>query len=153
MLKRYILVLISTFCLYSCASEPSEPLPNTPETVVKAYQKYLDENDFKAAKKLSTKDERQRLDMIAQMLEDEPLDSTLMNTTFLKLDCKATTESATCYYTIKEFGELFSDSFLLVNQRGQWLVDVIEEEFTIESDTLFEDVIQMLNEEQNLIVQ
>ena len=106
----------------------------------------MDKNNFRAAKKLSTKAERERLNMIKHMIEDEPMDSTIMNTNFLKLDCKEGGEKAICYYTIEEFDELFSDSFLLVNQRGQWLIDVIEEEFTIESDTLFEEVIRMMDE-------
>ncbi len=147
MTKRYLLLILVAAFVWSCQSD--ENLPNTPETVVRAYQSYLDKNNFKAAKKLSTKAERDRLKMIAHMLEDEPIDSTIMNTNFLKLDCKEAGDKATCYYTIEEFDELFSDSFLLVKKRGQWLVDIIEEEFTIESDTLFEDVIHQLLEEED----
>ena len=129
MAKRYLLLLLSIATLWSCARD--ENLPNTPETVVRAYQEYLDKNNFKAAKKLSTKAERERLDMIAHMIEDEPSDSTIMNTVFLKLDCKENGSNASCAYTIEEFGERFSDSFLLVNKRGQWLIDIIEEEFIL----------------------
>ena len=144
MTKRYLLLLLSIAILWGCGRD--ENLPNTPETVVRAYQEYLDKNNFKAAKKLSTTAERERLDMIAHMLEDEPSDSTIITTTFLKLDCKENGSKASCQYTIEEFGERFSDSFLLINKRGQWLVDIIQEDFIIESDSLFEDAIHQMME-------
>lgn len=151
MTKRYLLALFCFCLLAACAEKEVEDLPNTPETVVRAYQKYLDKNNFRAAKKLSTKAERDRLDMIQHMIEDEPSDSTITDTNFLTMTCKERGKNAVCYYTIEGFD--FDDSIQLVNQRGQWLVDVTEEEFTIESDTLFEEIIRMMDEGDILIEQ
>lgn len=144
-MKQHYLILIF-WCLLSCAEETTSSeevaLPNTPETVVKAYQDYLDKNNFELAKRLSTTTEQERLDAIAQIIAGEPTDSTVFNTIFLEISCTVEADEAKCACLLEDFEEKYRDTFQLVKEKGQWLVDAQEEDFYIESDVLFDDFIQ-----------
>lgn len=126
-------------CRNENAGKPTVPLPNNPEGVVRLYQKYLDENSFKSAEALCTEAERVRLIEIAEIIGEEPVDSTVFSTIFLELNCTTQSDSAICACLIKDFEETYQDTFRLVKLDGQWLVDVREEPFSIENDKLFED--------------
>ncbi len=143
-MKHYHLLFLFLI-LFGCAEDESAAetfdLPNTPEAVVKAYQAFLDKNNFTDAKRLSTSTEQERLDAIAQIIETEPLDSTVFNTIFLEISCQTNANKALCACLLEDFEEKYRDTFHLVKQNNQWLVDAQEENFSIESDVLFDDFI------------
>lgn len=120
-------------------TDGTEPLPDNPTEVVRLYHKYLDKNDFKAAERLCTEAERLRLLEIAEIIGEEPSDSTLFNTVFLELSCVERQDSAICACLIEDFEEKYRDTLRLVRLKGQWLIDVREDRFLIENDEFFED--------------
>ncbi len=137
----------------SCANETNtsgEALPNTPEAVVRAYQAFLDTNEFEKAKQLSTEAEKERLDAISTIISTEPRDSTIFSTVFLEINCSADKDKALCACLVEDFEEKYRDTFHLVKLKGQWLIDATEDVFNIESDTMFDDFINdMMNEPSN----
>ena len=52
---------------------------------------------------------------------------------------------ATCFCQIEELGELFADTFFLVKEKQQWLVNIPEEE--LESSSTLDSLFQLLQEE------
>ncbi len=118
------------FFLTSCAPEKND-LPDNPEAVVRQWQQYLDNNEFEAAKQLSTSTTVSVLEMLETIMSEEFSDSTITHTRFLDLACREKGKNATCFYRIQEEGETIVDSFALVKVKGQWLINLPEE------DTLF----------------
>lgn len=148
----FILLTFTFFCL-ACGNDPKideqtkkettmeEPLPTTPEAVVRLYQKYLDNNKFELAKRLSTPKEQERLNMLSEIISGDLLDSTLLKTVFIKLDCKEDAITAICTGVYKEDDEEYEDEFKLTKIDGQWLVDVTEEEVFFETQEVVNDSI------------
>lgn len=131
--------LVLAIAISGCKAEskPAEiPLPNTPETVVRAWQEHLDKNQFADAKKLSTPEAIKNLETIEAILlefEEEGATDTI-HTEFLNLRCGENGESATCHYALDVDGEKILDSFVLRRIGGQWLVDWIEKPGASDSD-------------------
>lgn len=142
----FIFVVFCTACENDAPADQStndvltnEPLPKTPEGVVRLYQKYLDANKFVAAKRISTPKEQERLHMLEEIISGDLLDSTLVQTVFIKLECKENGNKATCLGLYKEDGETYEDEFKLTKINGQWLVDITEEEVFIETQEVVND--------------
>jgi len=113
--KKNGLLLLVLCCLLSCNTAPStsnetRPLPNTPETVSKQWQAYLDKNEIEKAAALSTTLTKEWLAENKELLLN---DSQVYQTNFVKMACAVEGEKATCTYTILEEGELIEDFFLL----------------------------------------
>lgn len=149
-MRNYYFLFVFIFLSVSCANETNqlnEALPNTPEAVVRSYQAYLDKNEFEKAKRLSTEAEKKRLDAIFNIISTEPSDSTIFNTIFLEINCITNKNKALCACLVEDFEEKYRDTFHLLKLKGQWLVDVTEDKFNIESDVMFDDFIKdMMNE-------
>lgn len=115
--------------LISCSNDqkPSgnESLPNTPETVCKQWQSYLDNNEIEKVATLSTTITKEWLTENKELFLN---DTQVYKTEFVKMDCDSMGNKATCIYTIKEEGELIEDIFLLKKVAGQWLVDIEEDD-------------------------
>lgn len=149
----FFILLTFTFLCLACGSDPKvdeqtkekptieEPLPTTPEAVVRLYQKYLDDNKFELAKRLSTPKEQERLNMLSEIISGDLLDSTLLKTVFLKLNCQEEGTTAICTGVYKEDDEEYEDEFKLTKINGQWLVDVTEEEVFFETQEVVNDSI------------
>ena len=92
-MRHYISLGICLLFLLACqqqekkASAISEPLPNTPETVVRQYQALMDSNRFERAALLSTPDGKAMLNMLAEIMAGDPPDSSIVHTNFLDLNC------------------------------------------------------------------
>ena len=133
MITKNINQLIATiFILFlvNCSNESSssttnEPLPNTPEAVSKQWQFYLDNNEIEKVATLSTITTKEWLTENKELFLN---DTQVYKTEFVKMDCQTKDDRAACIYTIKEEGELIDDVFLLKKIRGQWLVDIEEDE-------------------------
>ncbi|MFK7978436.1 MAG: hypothetical protein AB8G86_00520 [Saprospiraceae bacterium] len=124
------------FIIFSCNNTAPKPkvkdaLPNTPETVSKQWQVYLDKNEIEKAAALSTTSTQEWL---AENKELFLNDSQVYQTNFVKMNCATEGTKATCTYTILEEGELIEDFFLLQKINGQWLVDLEEETANPELD-------------------
>lgn len=127
----FFLLLILTV---GCASEPENTtvaaaLPNTPETVTRQWQEYVDTDKFVEAAELSTPRAREWLLMIEKFLEGLPPEETaeIYRTDFAEMSCTETGNAAACACVIREEGELIRDTFILQKINGQWAVDVPEE--------------------------
>ncbi len=123
-----LIVFVFIIFLLNCSNEPSvqnnEVLPNTPETVSKQWQFYLDNNEIEKMTALSTPATKEWLTENKDiLLTVNQVDKTV----FVKMNCQTEENKATCTYTIKEDGELIEDIFLLKKIGGQWLVDIEED--------------------------
>ncbi len=79
-------------------------------------------------------------------LDEEDMIST--NTQFKSMDCKERGDTlAICVYQIIDEEELIQDSFTLIKLKGQWLVDIPEEESLMEE----EDVEKLFNEFEQIL--
>jgi hypothetical protein len=109
--------------------------PKTPEAVVEQYQFYLDNNNFDMAKRLSTPAAKEFLNYLAERIADLPMDSTIMETKFLRIVCREDSNQATCIGIIEEDGEQWELPFNLEKIEGKWYVDTQEEEGELDYDT------------------
>lgn len=117
----------------------SQTYPTTPEGVVRLWQKHIDKNEFKAAKKLSTPRGKEWISGIELFLQDENLDSMITNTEFLNMNCTENGSDAFCVYLFKdEDGEIFQDTFFLKKGNNLWLVDIPEDEGVPTEEELIE---------------
>jgi hypothetical protein len=123
-LSLLLFVFFLSFCNNPSTKQPAEKLPNTPETVSRKWQTYLDHNELEKVAALSTSN------MQGWLAENKAIllaDSHVYRTHFLKMNCKETGDKATCYFLIREEGELIEDIFVLKKINGQWLVDLEED--------------------------
>ncbi len=117
---------------YSCQSDSSFEMPNTPEEVLKGYQKHFDKNEFELAKKYSTPAGKKWIDDIAPMIETGGEESTVMSTIFHNIDCITKIDTAICDCRLQDASELYNAKYRIVKINGQWLVDAPDEEEIID---------------------
>lgn len=133
-MKNIIILLLIASC-WSCESDTAqtnapEVLPNTPETVTRKWQEYVDKDEFRKAAALSTPNAKEWLLMIEKFLEGLPQEEeevSVVMTQFAEMNCLEESTTARCGCLIKEEGELIPDTFMLQKIDGQWMVDVPEE--------------------------
>lgn len=116
---------------YSCQTEqPNNQIHRglPPEKVLEMYQKHYDNNEFEKAKAFSTIAEQQRLDELAGIIAMEIVDSTILETTFLSIDCKTQKDTAICICNMQDQYEQYEADYQLVRQGAFWLVDAPHEE-------------------------
>ena len=124
----FLLVLFHLLLLGCTSKSDHQPaksvLPNTPESVSKQWQFYLDNNEIEKVATLST--ERTK----AWLEENKVIflsDNQSYKTNFVQMECSVSKDTAICNFTILEEGELIDDYFILKKENGQWLVDLDEE--------------------------
>ncbi len=117
--------LIVLFGLSACAADQAQG-PRSPEAVVREYQAFVDQNQFEQAQALSTPAERQRLQDLAEMIEN--FDSTVFHTEFLSIECTQTADSAVCRCKLQDQYETYVMDYNLLRLEGEWLVDVAYED-------------------------
>ena len=144
MFKYLFLFAVSLLLILSC--QTAEPLPNTPETVSRQWQEYINNNQFSEAKKLSTPNAKEWVNWIENMIIEEDPGQSLPPPVFLEIDCKEKGDKATCLFLQEDAGEQYRDSFFLFKINGQWLVDIPEED--LEMDDTME---QLLNQMEEII--
>lgn len=131
---------------FSCQNESTSTqknggatLPQTPEGVVRLWQKHIDKNEFSDAKILSTQRGKEWISGIEAFLADENSDSLITNTEFLNMNCVENGMDAYCVYLFKsEEGDTFQDTFFLKKENNQWLVDIPEDEGVPTEEELLE---------------
>ena len=151
-MKNLFFFILIAFC-WGCANDTeqdatvnlSKPLPNTPETVARKWQEYVDLDQFDDASRLSTQNAKEWLLMIEKFLEDLPAEEVgeVTLTNFTEMNCVEKGENARCGCLIKEEDELIADTFILHKIDGQWMVDV-PEDVTEESEGSIDEFIDSL---------
>lgn len=136
--------------LVACSDTPTvknkEVLPNTPETVSKQWQLYLDNNELDKVAALSSTSTKEWL---AENKDIFLGDNQAYQTRFLQMTCTEQGEKAMCHCVMKdETGELIEDVFLLVKINGQWLVELEEDTGT---PSLEEQLFREMEKELNLL--
>lgn len=138
----YHKLVILIFCTLLFACNKTQGPAYTPEEVLRLYQGYVDSNKFEDAKKFCTVREGERLDNLAKSISNEYRDSTIFTTTFLKVNCRDEADRIICNCLIQDDYEKYAADYILVKNKGNWLVDAPDEVIIIKPD----EVEQMLDE-------
>ena len=78
--------------------------------------------------------------VLARIIAEDLLDSTVLTTRFLNIDCRQQNDVTYCYCLVEDQYERYETEFKLVRAGGRWLVDAPDEDFRIE-DEVIEDMI------------
>jgi hypothetical protein len=134
-MRNFLTVIVlstGTFILTSCNREDRAPnhitsesarlvvLPNTPELVVKAYEKSVANNDFGLARRLSTGKSLEYVNTLDSLYRIDPEGARKNN--ILEIKCHEKNEKADCDCVIEEADGKSAFKHLLIKQSGQWLV-------------------------------
>lgn len=125
--------------MMSCQSDP--PLPSEPEAVVQQWQEWINKNEFDQAKKLSTANTREWIKWINEVLDEEN-NNTITHSEFVDINCQMKAEEGYCACVLKEEEEQYVDTFYLVREKRQWLVDIPETE--LEDSGTLDSLFQIL---------
>jgi len=129
------LLLLALLGLLACQSDPKQP--ETPEEVLRQYQQYIDNNQFEAAKSLSTAKGQEWLTELASIIEDEQPDSTILTTRFLSINCGVPNEEVLiCECVLEDEYEKYTAEYRLVKSGKGWLVDAPQEDIIIQNDII-----------------
>jgi hypothetical protein len=123
--------------------------PEQPETVIQQYQAHIDSNRFEQAKMLSTDAGKIWIDTLSRIINSsgEELDSTLLQTKFLKIDCQIKQDTALCNCLASDQDGAYEIAYTLIRQANQWKVDAPEEDDLWIDEQLIQDMIKQLMEE------
>lgn len=129
----YRIIPATLICLLSlialgCQPEPNEMTADDPETVLRAYQAFYDQNMFDEARALATAAEQERLTELESIIRSESQDSTILQTAFQSIKCTVQGDTAICNCTLRDQYEQYQASFQLIRQEDRWLVDAPHEE-------------------------
>jgi len=127
MKRDYSLILcwFLILTIFSCQNDP--PLPKQPAAVVEQWQEWINKNNFAQAKRLSTENAREWIDWINEVLKEGNITEETTSD-FRNIDCKVDNNNATCFCQIEELGEIFADTFFLIKEKDQWLINIPEQE-------------------------
>lgn len=108
--------------LFACQSEVNS---KSAEQTVRDWQSYVDANNLKAVRELSTDATMQMLDDMEKAFGAEPM---LIKTNFLKIECIEQKEDAKCICEFRQdtIKEVYQEIYLLRKINGRWLVDINE---------------------------
>lgn len=138
--KSFSLLICFLFlAMMSCQSDP--PLPSEPEAVVQQWQEWINKNEFDQAKKLSTANTREWIKWINEVLDEEN-NNTITHSEFVDINCQMKAEEGYCACVLKEEEEQYVDTFYLVREKRQWLVDIPETE--LEDSGTLDSLFQIL---------
>lgn len=113
------------------AAPPAFDLPNTPESVAQKWQTALNDDQFDLARALSSDRTKAWVTELDSLMHDpQMMDASLPKTVLLDLKCRFRSDSvAVCsFFTNDDDGTRWADSLFLLKVRGQWLVELPEDE-------------------------
>ncbi len=131
-----IVLSAGTFILTCCNREDRAPnhvgtesvrpvvLPNTPELVVKAYEKSVANNDFGLARRLSMGESLAYVNTLDSLYRIDPEGARKNN--ILEIKCREKNEKADCDCIIEEAEGKSAFKHFLIKQSGQWLVKEVK---------------------------
>ena len=143
--KRYLGYCLIVVLFFACSSDADDP-----ETTARKWQELVDNNQFKAAKKISTKRAADMVDMIESIVFEDAEEEIVSETNYKFMKCEENGNRAVCKYAIIENEETVHDSFLLIKDGRRWLVDIPQQEELINTDEvedLFKAYEKKLNQE------
>ena len=124
------LIIHACKCNKTDAPSTTLNLPNTPAEVLAKWQEAQDNKQFDIARALSTDRARKFIDNYDRLMNDpEMSDASVPKTIFQNLGCRLKNDTCSvCTFFTEEDGERLYDSLFLQKIRGQWLVDLPEDE-------------------------
>ncbi|MEN0005424.1 MAG: hypothetical protein AAF798_14830 [Bacteroidota bacterium] len=132
-MKHWFRIVI--LCLFGVACQTEAPPQYaTPEATLRAYQAFIDNNNFEAAKALSTPAEQRRLETMSRIIVEEALDSSVLTTQFLKLRCEEQGDTAFCLCEVEDQYERYEENYRLIRIEEKWHIDAPDEEIIIENE-------------------
>ena len=134
----WLIICIFTNC------QNDTPLPKDPAAVVEQWQVWINKNNFDQARHLSTENTKEWIDWINQVLNEGNITEETTSI-FRNIDCNVNGSNATCFCQIEEVGEIFTDTFFLIKEKNQWLINIPETE--LESSSTLDSLFQILQEE------
>ncbi len=137
------------FCLSNCASDKKD-LPNTPESVARQWQLWIDNNEYLLARELSTSNAIEWIDWVEETLKRDGLEvDTFPPTQFLHMRCTERGNLASCLYLLDDNGFQYQDSFYLKKINSQWLVDIPEQDLI--EDDMIENLFKELQKQEEQV--
>ncbi len=127
------------FAFAKCQNDP--PLPKEPAAVIEQWQIWINKNNFTQAKRLSTANTQEWIDWISQVLTEGNITEETTSI-FREINCKVDGGDATCFCQVEEMEEIFADTFFLIKEKDQWLVNIPETE--LESAGTLDSLFQIL---------
>lgn len=159
-MKKVLLPFLCLLLIFSaCRNKPSggegerdipaAPYPEQPEAVIRQYQAHIDSNRFEQAKMLSTEAGKTWIDTLSRIINNsgEELDSTLLQTQFLKIDCQIRQDTALCNCLASDQDGAYEVAYTLIRQADQWKIDAPKEDDLWIDEQLIQDMIKQLIEE------
>lgn len=118
----------------------------SPENFVQQYQGWLDVNDFEKAEGHATEEEKLRLNDLKKFVfkTQETLDSSLLKTSFLAINCLPKREHVICVCKMKDQFEIYDNTFYLKKSSSKWLMDAPPEEAQIYQDEELQKIIDSI---------
>jgi hypothetical protein len=151
-LKKYGAVFLMVCILFNCEKYKNEtgnqivkPLM-AQEDFIRQYQKWLDVNDFEKAAENATREEKLRLENLKKFVfkTQETLDSSLLQTTVLDVNCLPKDEHTICACRMKDQFEVYDITFYLKKLNNRWLMDAPPEEAQIYQDEELQKIIDSI---------
>jgi hypothetical protein len=148
----YSLGFLFFFAVVSCKKDKriednQEPATmGSPEDFIEQYQQWLDVNDFEKADEYATEEEKLRLMDLKKFVfkTQETLDSSLLKTSFLAINCLPKGEHTICVCKMKDQFEVYDNTFYLKKSAGKWLMDAPPEEAQIYQDEELQKIIDSI---------
>jgi hypothetical protein len=118
----------------------------SPEDFIEQYQQWLDVNDFEKADEYATEEEKLRLMDLKKFVfkTQETLDSSLLKTSFLAINCLPKGEHTICVCKMKDQFEVYDNTFYLKKSAGKWFMDAPPEEAQIYQDEELQKIIDSI---------
>lgn len=107
----------------ACQNSEKNNQPLNPEATVRQWQTFMDKNDFKNARELSSVNTKKWLESIEAAFSSDTL---IMNTDFEEIRCEEYSNKAMCICKVRQdiAEESHEDVFLLIKENGRWMVDL-----------------------------
>lgn len=118
----------------------------SPENFIQQYQQWLDKNDFEKAEEYATELEKVRLNNVKNFVfkTQETLDSSLLKTSFLAINCLPKGQHTICVCKMKDQFEVYDNTFYLKKSSAKWLMDAPPEEAQIYQDEELQKIIDSI---------
>jgi hypothetical protein len=123
--QKYLFICVGcAWVVASCKFDPKNKLPNTPETVVVAWQRFIDLNQLDSARMLSTSYMQGYIGYLDSLTIDETLEADYNPVMGLSAQIKG--DSADCdFYFEDELGEKVPGKLKLLKEAGQWKISQV----------------------------
>ena len=122
--------------------------PEQPEEVIRQYQANVDSNRFEQAKLLSTATGKIWIDTLSRIINSsgEEMDSTLLQTQFVQMDCQVKQDTAICNCLASDQDGSYEILYTLIREENKWKVDAPKEEDMWIDEELIQEMIKQLIE-------